>query len=84
MKAGAAGIQRMAEMRPNLAEELKEATVVVPEIAYRDAMSLNFAGRSINSLIWGRPTPSGILSSTSQRSRRSLRETYCLTILSPP
>ncbi len=47
MKGGTAGIKRMAEMRPNLAEDLMEATVVVPEITYCDAMSLNFGGRSV-------------------------------------
>jgi cyclase len=47
MREGAAGIKRMADMRPNLAKDLKEAKVVVPEIAYTDAMTLNFGGRSV-------------------------------------
>lgn len=47
MREGAAGIKRMVDMRPNLAEDLREARVVVPEITYRDAMTLNFVGRSV-------------------------------------
>ena len=47
MKEGAAGIKRTAETRPNLAEDLKEARVVVPEITYCDAMSLSFGGRTV-------------------------------------
>ena len=48
MKDGAAGIKRMAEMRPYLAADLKEAVVVVPQITYCDAMSLTFGGRSVH------------------------------------
>jgi len=47
MSEGAAGIKRIADMRPNLAEDLKEVKVVVPEIAYSEAMTLNFGGRSV-------------------------------------
>ena len=47
MREGAAGIKRMVDMRPNLAEDLREARVVVPDITYRDAMTLNFGGRSV-------------------------------------
>jgi len=47
MSEGAAGIRRIADMRPNLAEDLKDAKVVVPEITYSDAMTLNFGGRSV-------------------------------------
>ena len=47
MREGAAGIKRMADMRPNLAEDLKEAKVVVPDITYSDAMTLNFGGCSV-------------------------------------
>jgi cyclase len=52
-REGAAGIKRMADMRPNLAEDLKEAKVVVPEITYNDAMTLNFGGRSVKLLYPG-------------------------------
>lgn len=61
MREGAAGIKRMADMRPNLAEDLKEAKVVVPEIAYTNAMTLNFGGRSVR-LIY--PGPAHTLGDT--------------------
>ncbi len=47
IKEGAAGIKRLADMRPNLAEELKQAIVVIPEITYRNNMNLYFPGRSV-------------------------------------
>ncbi|MFC1987897.1 MBL fold metallo-hydrolase [Chloroflexota bacterium] len=53
MKEGAAAIKRTAQIRPDLAEELKEVTIVIPEITFCHAMSLNFGSLSINLIYLG-------------------------------
>ena len=47
LRDGESIIQRTAQMRPALADDLKEARIVVPHITYRDHMTLNFGGCTI-------------------------------------
>lgn len=46
-KEGDAGIKRTAETRPLLAEDLKMAKTVVPELTFRNALTLYFPGRTV-------------------------------------
>ncbi len=47
IEEGRSGIERMLQMRPELAPDMKGAAVVLPEITYCDHMSLNFGERQI-------------------------------------
>ncbi len=47
LRGGRSIIDRFVKMRPALAEDLKEARIVTPEITYRNQMSLYLGGRTI-------------------------------------
>lgn len=46
-REGQAIIDRTAQMRPHLAADLKAARITVPEITYRNQMTLYFGGRTL-------------------------------------
>jgi len=54
IRDGETGIKRTIETRPFLAEDLKGAKVVVPEVTYRDRMSLYFGKRTIELIYLGK------------------------------
>ncbi len=47
LRGGRSIIDRFVKMRPALAEDLKEARIITPEITYRNQMSLYLGGRTI-------------------------------------
>ncbi|MFH0847616.1 MAG: MBL fold metallo-hydrolase [Chloroflexota bacterium] len=57
LKEGRAGIERMMQMRPQLAPYMKGAEVVLPDITFCHQMSLCFGNRQIE-LIWVGPAHS--------------------------
>lgn len=59
LREGHSIIERTAQMRPALAEDLKEARIVAPAITYRNRMTFYFGGRTIELIHPGKAHSAG-------------------------